>query len=70
MVDPNDGFRTVSVSGQAQSEEEGADDLIDRLAHKYLGVDRYPNRSAEERITVHVRPSASSSQPAAECVPA
>lgn len=57
MVDPNDAFRTVSVSGHARLEEEGADDVIDRLAHKYLGVDRYPYRSAEERrITVRVRP--------------
>ncbi|WP_329236147.1 TIGR03618 family F420-dependent PPOX class oxidoreductase [Actinoallomurus sp. NBC_01490] len=57
MVDPNDAFRTVSVSGQARLEEEGADDVIDRLAHKYLGVDRYPYRSADERrITVRVRP--------------
>jgi PPOX class probable F420-dependent enzyme len=57
MVDPNDAFRAVSVSGQATLEEEGADAVIDRLANKYLGVDRYPYRSAEEqRITVRVRP--------------
>jgi PPOX class probable F420-dependent enzyme len=57
MIDPNDAFRVVSVSGDAQLEEEGADAVIDRLAHKYLGVDRYPYRSADERrITVRVRP--------------
>src|SRR3954470_14537827 len=48
MVDPNDAFRTISVSGNARLEEEGADAVIDRLAHKYLGVDRYPYRSADE----------------------
>ena len=57
MVDPGDAFRTVSVSGMATLEEDGADSVIDRLANKYLGVDRYPYRSADEqRITVRVRP--------------
>lgn len=57
MVDPNDPFRAVSVSGRARLEEEGADDVIDGLAHKYLGVDKYPYKSADERrITVRVRP--------------
>jgi PPOX class probable F420-dependent enzyme len=57
MLDPADAFRTVSVSGKATLEEEGADGIIDRLANKYLGVDRYPYRSADERrITVRVRP--------------
>lgn len=57
MLDPNDAFHAVSVSGHATLQEEGADDIIDRLAHKYLGVDRYPYRSpGEQRITVRVRP--------------
>ena len=57
VVDPNDAFRAVSVSGEAQLEEEGADDVIDHLANKYLGVDRYPYKSPDEqRITVRVRP--------------
>jgi PPOX class probable F420-dependent enzyme len=57
VLDPNDAFRYVSVSGRAELEEDGADDVIDRLAHKYLGVDRYPYRAPNERrITVRVRP--------------
>ncbi|MFL6056152.1 MAG: TIGR03618 family F420-dependent PPOX class oxidoreductase, partial [Actinoallomurus sp.] len=57
VLDPNDAFHAVSVSGQARLEEEGADEVIDRLANKYLGVDRYPYRSADERrVTVRVRP--------------
>ncbi len=57
VVDPNDAFRCVSISGDAQLEVEGADLVIDRLAHKYLGVDRYPYKSPDEqRITVRVRP--------------
>jgi PPOX class probable F420-dependent enzyme len=57
VLDPNDAFRAVSVSGPATFEEEGADAVIDALAKKYLGVDTYPNRTpGERRITVRVRP--------------
>lgn len=57
VLDPNDAFRYVSVSGRAALEEEGADDMIDRLAHKYLGVDRYPYKApGERRVTVRIRP--------------
>ena len=57
MVDPNDAFRPVSVCGVAKLEEDGADAVIDRLAHKYLGVNRFPYKSPDEpRVTVRVRP--------------
>jgi PPOX class probable F420-dependent enzyme len=57
VADPRDAFRFVSVSGVAQLEEEGAGDVFDRLARKYLGVADHPDRSgAGERITVRVRP--------------
>jgi PPOX class probable F420-dependent enzyme len=55
MLDPKDAFHYVSVSGKAKLETEGADGVIDRLARKYLGVERYPYRSpGEQRITVRV----------------
>lgn len=57
VLDPNDPFHALSVSGSGRLEEEGADAVIDRLAKKYLGVDSYPNRTPDERrITVRVRP--------------
>jgi PPOX class probable F420-dependent enzyme len=57
VVDPANPYRYVSVSGEAELEEEHADDVIDRLANKYLGVDEYPGRTPDERrITVRVRP--------------
>jgi len=57
MVDPENSYRWVSVSGTAELSTEGADDEIDRLAKKYLGKDEYPWRSAEEqRINVRIRP--------------
>jgi PPOX class probable F420-dependent enzyme len=57
VLDPNDAFHAVSVSGEGRLEEDGADAVIDRLAKKYLGVDTYPYRTADERrITVRVTP--------------
>jgi PPOX class probable F420-dependent enzyme len=57
VVDPQNSYRWVSVSGTAELSTDGADDEIDRLAKKYLGKDEYPWRSAEEqRINVRIRP--------------
>jgi PPOX class probable F420-dependent enzyme len=57
VVDPQDGFRWVSVSGTAQLSHEGADAQIDKLAKKYLGVDEYPYRKADEqRVNVRITP--------------
>jgi PPOX class probable F420-dependent enzyme len=57
VLDPNDAFHAVSVSGDAKLEEDGADAVIDRLAKKYLGVETYPHRTpGERRITVRVQP--------------
>jgi len=48
MVDPNDSFKWVAVSGPAEVTEEGADAQIDKLAKKYLGKDEYPWRNPQE----------------------
>jgi PPOX class probable F420-dependent enzyme len=55
VVDPENAYRWVSVSGKAELTTEGADAQIDRLAKKYLGKDQYPWRKPEEqRITVRI----------------
>jgi PPOX class probable F420-dependent enzyme len=57
MVDPNDSFKWVAVSGPAELTEEGADAQIDKLAKKYLGKDEYPWRNPEEtRVKVLIEP--------------
>jgi PPOX class probable F420-dependent enzyme len=57
VVDPENTYRWVSVSGHAELTTDGADDQIDKLAKKYLGEDKYPWRSPEEqRISVKIRP--------------
>jgi PPOX class probable F420-dependent enzyme len=57
VLDPDNGYHLVSVSGEGRLETEGADAVIDGLAKKYLGVDSYPYRSPDEqRINVRVTP--------------
>jgi PPOX class probable F420-dependent enzyme len=57
VVDPNDPYRWVSVSGPAELTEEGADAQIDKLAKKYLGQDEYPWRKPDEtRLKVLIEP--------------
>jgi len=57
VLDPNDPFKWVSVSGHAELTEQGADDQIDKLAKKYLGKDKYPWRNPEEtRVKVLIEP--------------
>jgi PPOX class probable F420-dependent enzyme len=48
IVDPDDPYNVVVVRGSVEPTEEGADAHIDWLAKKYLGVDSYPNRRADE----------------------
>jgi PPOX class probable F420-dependent enzyme len=57
VVDPENTYRWVSVSGHAELTREGADQQIDKLAKKYLGQDEYPWRNPEEeRIKVRITP--------------
>jgi len=57
VVDPNDAYKWVAVSGPAELTEEGADPQIDKLAKKYLGKDEYPFRNPEEtRVKVVIQP--------------
>jgi PPOX class probable F420-dependent enzyme len=57
MVDPNNTYKWVAISGHAEVTEEGADAQIDKLAKKYLGKDEYPWRNPEEtRLKVLIEP--------------
>jgi PPOX class probable F420-dependent enzyme len=58
VVDPQDPYRWISVSGTATLVDEGADDHIDRLAKKYIDADTYPFRQPDEqRVTVRITPT-------------
>lgn len=66
LTDPEDTSTAVAVRGTViDFTTKGADEVIDRLAHKYLGVDHYPYRAeGEVRVTVRIRPDRISEQPA------
>jgi PPOX class probable F420-dependent enzyme len=56
VVDPQNAYQWVAVTGTAELTTDDADPQIDRLAKKYLGVDEYPMRNAqEERLKVRIR---------------
>ncbi len=58
VYDEDNPYDYVEVRGSVTSQLEGADDHIDRLAKKYLGVDSYPMRTeGEQRVTFLVEPS-------------
>jgi PPOX class probable F420-dependent enzyme len=57
VIDPQDAYRWLAVSGRAELTTESADDEIDKLAKKYVGQDEYPWRKpTEQRINVRIRP--------------
>jgi PPOX class probable F420-dependent enzyme len=57
VVDPENTYKWVAVSGTAEITTEGADEQIDKLAKKYLGKDEYPfRRPDEQRVTARITP--------------
>ncbi|MBI4443748.1 MAG: PPOX class F420-dependent oxidoreductase [Acidobacteria bacterium] len=57
ILDPDNPYRYIEVRGRVIAvTEQGADDHIDRLAKKYLGVDKYPlRRPGEVRLIYKVQ---------------
>ncbi|HEY3920880.1 MAG TPA: PPOX class F420-dependent oxidoreductase [Gaiellaceae bacterium] len=53
VVDPNDQYKWVSVSGNATMSTDGAREHIDKLSNKYLGKD-YPWYQGEQRLIVRI----------------
>lgn len=58
VVDPENPYRYLEIRGRViEITEQGADAHIDKLAKKYLGVDKYPYRQAGEvRVIYKVQP--------------
>jgi len=58
ILDPDDPYRYLAVRGVVvETSERGADQHIDKLAKKYLGVDRYPDRQeGEVRVIYRIKP--------------
>lgn len=58
IVDPDNPYRYLEIRGKvAEITEQGADAHIDKMAKKYLGKDKYPNRQpGEVRVIYKIRP--------------
>jgi len=59
-VDASNPYNMVSIRGIVEDMIRGkeADDHIDALAKRYLGVDRYPfRREDEERVIIRIKPN-------------
>jgi PPOX class probable F420-dependent enzyme len=58
LMDPENPYRYIEIRGRvAEITEEGADDHINKLAKKYLGVDTYPYRGPNEvRVIYKIEP--------------
>ena len=58
IIDPDNPYRYLEIRGRVvEITEEGADASIDKLAKKYLGVDKYPYRQGNEtRVIYKIQP--------------
>ncbi|MEW6130596.1 MAG: PPOX class F420-dependent oxidoreductase [Acidobacteriota bacterium] len=58
ILDPENPYRYLEVRGHvSEITEEGADAHIDKMAKKYMGLDTYPYRSANEvRVMYKITP--------------
>jgi PPOX class probable F420-dependent enzyme len=57
VVNPENGYHSLVVTGKAELSHEGADDHIDKMAKKYLNADTYPFRKEDEvRVIGRIHP--------------
>jgi PPOX class probable F420-dependent enzyme len=58
VLDPQDPYRWIAISGTATLIDEGANDQIDRLSKKYTGREKYAShREGETRVSVRISPT-------------
>ena len=55
VVDPENPYRWIAVSGPVEMSEEGAAEHINKLSHKYRGRD-YDLPPGQQRLIVRVKP--------------
>ncbi|HKX32408.1 MAG TPA: PPOX class F420-dependent oxidoreductase [Blastocatellia bacterium] len=63
ILDPDNPYRYLEIRGRVvERTQEGADDHIDKMAKKYLGVEKYPYRQpGEVRVLYKIKPEHTSS---------
>jgi PPOX class probable F420-dependent enzyme len=57
VANASNPYEYVEIRGRAETSIDDADEVIDALAKKYTGEDRYPFRKpGEQRVTLRVKP--------------
>lgn len=58
LIDPDNPYRYLEIRGRVvEATDKGAKDHIDKMAKKYLGVDKYPYAQAgEQRLLLRIQP--------------
>ncbi|HEX2556740.1 MAG TPA: PPOX class F420-dependent oxidoreductase [Nitrososphaera sp.] len=58
LVDDANPYNMVTVRGKVvEQTTKGADEHIDKMAKKYIGLDRYPNHMpGEKRVILKIKP--------------
>ena len=58
IIDPDNPYRYLEIRGKVvEITEQGADAHINKMAKKYLGVDKYPySQPGEVRVMYKIRP--------------
>ena len=58
LIDPENPYRYLEIRGRVvATTEQGAKDHIDKMAKKYLGVDKYPYaQPGEVRMLLRIQP--------------
>ncbi len=58
LIDPENPYRYIEVRGRVvEMTEKGAKEHIDKMAKKYLGVDKYPYaQPGEQRVLLRIEP--------------
>ncbi len=58
LIDPDNPYRYLEIRGKVvEATDKGAKDHIDKMAKKYLGVDKYPYaQPGEQRLLLKIRP--------------
>ncbi len=58
IIDPDNPYRYLELRGRVvEITEQGAAEHIDKMAKKYLGVDKYPYRNPDEvRVMYKIQP--------------
>jgi PPOX class probable F420-dependent enzyme len=57
VVNSENPYEALTIRGRAELDDEGAEEHIDELAKRYMGVDEYPLRQpGERRVKVRITP--------------